>query len=84
MKTPDILEREAKSEIESEKEQTIKEVIKELLLDIQKMEDEIKDAQQRLKDAKKKYDDAILDHNLLMKLCLKKVTTQPIKSKEKD
>jgi DNA anti-recombination protein RmuC len=79
MKSPDILEREAKSEIESEKEQTIKEVIKELLLDIQKTEEEIKDAQQRLKDMKKKYDETMLDNNLLMKLCLKKVVTQPIK-----
>jgi len=79
MKTPDILEREAKSEIESEKEQTIKEVIKELLLDIQKTEEEIKDAQQRLKDAKKKYDETMLDNNILMKLCLKRVTSQPIK-----
>lgn len=79
MKSPDILEREAKSEIESEKEQTIKEVIKEFLLDIQKTEEEIKDAQQRLKDMKKKYDETMLDNNLLMKLCLKKVVTQPIK-----
>ena len=82
MKTPDVLEREAKSEIESEKEQTIKEVIKEFLLDIQKTEEEIKDAQQRLKDMKKKYDETMLDNNILMKLCLKKVATQPIKTKD--
>ena len=82
MKATEILQKEAETEIEKEKEQTVREVIKEHLLKIEKAEKDIEEAGERYLEAKKRYDDILNDHNLLMKLCLQKVSTQPIKSKD--
>jgi hypothetical protein len=82
LKATETLQMEAEAEIETEKEQTIKEVFKDLLLDIQKAGNEFGEAKQRHEDAVRKYADARTDHNFLMKLCLQKVTTHPIKTKD--
>jgi hypothetical protein len=75
------LEEESRNELEKEKEQVAKEVIKEHLLRIVETEEAIKEATRLHCEAKLKYAELISDNNLLMKLCLKKVSTQPIKTK---
>jgi hypothetical protein len=82
MKSIETLQLDAETEIEKEKEQTIKEVFKELLVNIHKSEEEIKEAKQHYEDAIKTFADARTDKNVLMKLCLKKVVSHPVKAKD--
>jgi len=81
MKSTTILQNEAEALVEYEKELTVKEILKEHILRIQETAAEIEEAKERHEDAKKKYEEILKNQNLLMKLCLKKVSTQPVQSK---
>jgi len=78
------LEEESRNELEKEKEQVAKEVIREHLLRVVETEEAIKEATRLHGEAKLKYSELISDNNLLLKLCLKRISAQPIKSSKKD
>lgn len=82
MKSIITLQKEAEALVEYEKELTVKEILKEHILRIQETASEIEEAKERHEDAKKKYEEILKNQNLLLKLCLKKVSSQPIKTKD--
>jgi hypothetical protein len=82
MKSTTTLQNEAEALVEYEKELTVKEILKEHIFRIQETAAGIEEAKERHEDAKKKYEEILKNNNLLLKLCLKKVVTQQIKSKD--
>jgi len=82
MKATEALRKEAEDLVEYEKELTIKEVLKEHIRRIEETEAEIETAKEKHEIAKRTYKEILTNHNLLMKLCLQRIASQPTKQKD--
>jgi hypothetical protein len=81
MRSINDLKADADRELEQEKDQIAKEVIKDLLIRVNETEEAVEEAKRLHEDAKKKYSEVTSNYNLLMKLCLEKTHSHPISPK---